>query len=70
MLRLPTWSSPGDLLPGLPDHRVALERTSAAFPREVDSRARQRSADPAAPEGRARDEAGHSPDAGVGLVLG
>ena len=70
MLRLPTWSSPQrDLLPGLRDHRVALEGTGAAFPREVDGGARERTADPAAPEARAGDEAGHGPDAVVGLVL-
>ena len=32
--------SPGDLLPGLGDHRVAHEGTSAALPGEVDGGAR------------------------------
>ncbi len=32
--------SPGDLLPGLRDHRVALEGTGAAFSREIDGGAR------------------------------
>jgi hypothetical protein len=59
-----------DGLPGLGDHRVALERTGAAFPREVDGGARECTADPAAPEAGAGDEAGHGPDAVVGLVLG
>ncbi len=62
--------SPDDLLPGLRDHRVALEGTGTALPGEVDGGARERTADPAAPEARAGDEAGHSPDAVVGLVLG
>jgi hypothetical protein len=39
-----------DLLPGLREHRVALEGTRAAFPRELDGRARERTVDPAAPE--------------------
>ena len=62
--------TPGDLLPRLGDHRVALEGTSAAFTRELDGRERERTADTAAPKTRARHEAGHGPDAGVGLVLG
>ena len=49
------------------DHRVALEGTGAAFPGEVDGGARERTADAAASETRAGDEAGHGPDAGVGL---
>ncbi len=57
------------VLPGLGDHRVALEGAGAAFPGEVDGGARERTADPAAPEARAGDEAGHGPDAVVGLVL-
>ena len=61
--------SPGDLLPGLRDHRVALESTGAALPGEVDGGARERAADSATPETRAGDEAGHGPDAVVGLVL-
>ena len=60
----------GDFLPGLSDHRVALERTGAALPREIDGGARERTADAAAPEARAGDEARHRPDAVVGLVLG
>lgn len=50
--------SPGDLLPGLRDHRVALEGTGAALTGEVDGGARERTADPAAPEAGAGDEAG------------
>ena len=51
-------------------HRIALDRTSAARPREVDGGARERTADPAAPEATcAGDEARHGPDAVVGLVL-
>src|SRR3990170_2677519 len=61
--------SPGDLLAGLRDHRVALESTGAALPREVDSGARERVADAAAAISRADDEAGHGPDRVVGLVL-
>src|SRR3990172_1640704 len=49
--------SPGDLLPGLRDHRVALEGTGAALPREVDSGVRERTADAATAEARAGDEA-------------
>ncbi len=60
---------PGDLLPGLRDHRIALESTGAALPREVDGSARDRTAYAAAPETRAGDEAGHGPDAVVGLVF-
>ena len=44
--------SPGDLLPGLRDHRVALESTGAAFTREVDRRSHERVADPATAEAR------------------
>src|ERR671919_2344634 len=61
--------SPGDLLPRLGEHRVALEGTGAALAGEVGGRACERAADPAAPEARAGDEAGHGPDAVVGLVL-
>ena len=61
--------APGDLLPGLGDHRIALDRTGAARACEVDGGARERSADAAAPEAGASDEAGHGPDAVVGLVL-
>jgi hypothetical protein len=69
MLRLPTWSSPRDLLSGLRDHRIALEGTGTALPGEVDGGARERTADPAAAETRAGDEAGLGPDAVVGLVF-
>ena len=70
MLRLPTWSSTaGDVLPGLGDHRVALEGAGAALPGEVDGGAGERPADPAAAEAGAGDEAGDGPDAVVGLVL-
>src|SRR5436309_3294714 len=58
-----------DLLPRLRDHRVGLEGTGAPLPREVDGPARKRTADSAAPEARAGDEAGDSPDGVVGLVL-
>ncbi len=58
-----------DLLPGLRDHRVALEGSGAALSREVDGGARKRTTDTAAPEVRAGDEAAHGPDAVVGLVL-
>src|SRR5262245_31285302 len=53
--------APGDLLPWLGEHRVALEGTGAALAGEVDGRAGERAADPAAPEARAGDEAGHRP---------
>src|SRR5205823_8356068 len=59
-----------DLLPGLGDHRIAVESTGAALPCEVDCGARERMADPAAAKAGAGDEAGHGPDALVGLVLG
>ena len=53
MLRLPTWSSPHvTSLPGLGDHRVALEGAGAAFAREVDGGARECAADAAATEAR------------------
>ena len=61
--------TPGDLLPGLRDHRVTLERTGAALPGEVDGGARERTADASAAEVGAGHEAGHGPDAVVGLVL-
>src|SRR5205823_919149 len=61
--------SPGDLLRGLRDHRVALERAGAALPGELDGGTGERSAHAAVPEPRARDEAGHGPDAVVGDVL-
>jgi len=60
---------PGDLLPGLRDHRIALESTGAASPREVGGSVRKRTAYAATPETRAGDEAGHGPDAVVGLVF-
>src|SRR5687767_6938595 len=60
----------GDRLPGLGDHRVALERTGASLPREVDGGTRERVADASAAETDPGDEAGHGPDAVVGLVLG
>jgi hypothetical protein len=50
--------TPGDLLSGPRDHRLALEGTGAAFPSKVDGGARERTADPSAPEARAGDEAG------------
>ena len=69
-LRLPTWSSTAhDLLPGLRDHRIALERTGAALAGEADGGVRERTADAAAAEARAGDEARHGPHAVVGLVL-
>jgi hypothetical protein len=58
-----------EVLP-LRDHRVALEGTRAAFTGEVDGGARERTADPAAPVPRTGGEAGHGPDAVVGLVFG
>src|SRR5262249_32837464 len=62
--------SPRDLLPGLRDHRVALEGTGAPLPREVEGRARERIADALAPETRPGDETGQSPGAGVSNVFG
>ena len=56
-------------LRGLVDHRVALDGAGAALAREVDCGACERTADSAAAEARAGDEAGHRPDAVVGLVL-
>src|SRR5207253_7635743 len=61
--------TPGDLLPGLGDHRVALERTGAALPGELDGGARERTTDAAAAEVLAGEEAGHGPEAVVGLVF-
>ena len=62
--------SPGDVLAGLCDHRIALERACTTFPRELDGGAGERVADTAAPIARARDEAGNRPDGVVRLVLG
>src|SRR5687768_7373288 len=59
-----------DRLSGLGDHRVALEGAGAPRPREVDGGTRERRADAPAAEAGAGDEAGHGPDAVVGLVLG
>jgi hypothetical protein len=61
--------TPGDLLPGLRDHRVALERTGTPLTGEVDGSARERTADTSPPEARAGDETGRRPDAFVGLVF-
>jgi hypothetical protein len=61
--------SPGDLLAGLRDHRVALEGAGAAVPGEVDDGARESTADATATEARAGDEAGRGPNAVIGLVL-
>jgi hypothetical protein len=41
---------PRDLLSRLRDHRVALERTGAPLPRDVEGGPRERTADPAAAE--------------------
>ena len=69
-LRLPTWSSPQEpSLRRLVDHRVALECAGAALAGEVNGGTCERTADSAAAEARAGDEAGHGPDALVGLVL-
>jgi hypothetical protein len=43
--------TPDDVLPGLREHRVALEGTRAALASEVNGGAREGTADPAAPEG-------------------
>jgi hypothetical protein len=51
--------SPGDVLPGLRDHRVALERSRAALSREVDRGACKRAADAAPPETRAGGDSAH-----------
>ena len=48
--------SPGDLLPGMGDHSVALKGWCAPVPGEVDGDARERTADATAPETRACDE--------------
>jgi hypothetical protein len=61
--------APGDLLPRLRDHRVALEGAGAALTGEVHGGSGERTADAAFPEAGAGDEAGHGPDAVVGLVL-
>src|SRR5688572_13059677 len=61
--------APGDLLAGLGDHRIGLERTSAALARERDGGGHERASDPATPVARACREAGHGPDAVVVLVL-
>src|SRR5262249_45186042 len=61
--------APGDLLPSLRDHRIALEDAGAARPRVIDGGARQRVGDAAPPEARARDEAGHGPHAVVARVF-
>src|SRR5512145_1420166 len=62
--------APGDVLPGRREDRIALERTGAAVPREIDGRPRERVADPASPEAGTGDEARDRPDAVVELVLG
>ena len=49
--------------------RVGLEGARAAVAGEVDRGARERSADAPLPEARAGEQAGHRPDAVVGLVL-
>ena len=61
--------SPDDLLPRLRDHRIAFDGTGTALPCEVDGRTRERTAEAAAPEAHASDEAGHGPDAVVGRVF-
>src|SRR5262249_49233747 len=60
---------PGDRLAGLRDHRVALERTGAATPGEVDGGPCERGADAPASEPGASEDAGHRPDGVVALVL-
>ena len=50
-------------------HRVALDGAGAARAGEVHRGARERPADAALAEARAGEEAGHGPDAVVGLVL-
>src|SRR5262245_46053671 len=60
---------PGDVLPRPDDHRIALDGPGATLLRGVDRRAREGVADPAPPEARASEKAGHRPDAGVALVL-
>jgi len=62
--------APGDLLAGLREHRVGLERASTAFAGEVDGGLRQPVADAATPEPRPGEHARHRPHALVGLVLG
>src|SRR5712691_5606858 len=61
--------APGDLLPRLRDHRIALEGSSAAFPRKIDGGTRERAADPPSAEAHSGDEAGHGPDPVVALVF-
>ena len=61
--------APGDVLPRVREHRIALDGAGAASMRELHGGAREDTADAAAPEARAGDEAGRRPDAGVGLVL-
>src|SRR5207237_3533169 len=61
--------TPGNVLAALRDHWIALQRTGSAFAHEVHGEARQRIADAAATEPRARDKARHSPDARVGSII-
>ena len=58
---------PRDLLAGLRDHRVALDRAGTAFAREVRGRLRERVGDASMPESLANEEAGHRPDVGSAL---
>src|SRR5262245_29393725 len=53
----------------LRDDGIALDGAGAAFAGEVGRGPRQSPADTAFPESDAGEEAGHSPDAGVGLVF-
>ena len=59
----------GDVLTRLQEHRVALERSGAAAPCEVDGGLNERPADPSAAVSGPGEDARHGPHAGVGLVL-
>src|SRR4029079_57456 len=61
--------TPGDVLPGLGEHWVALDGAGATLPGEVDGCARQRPADAATAVPGTRCEADDRPDAVVGRVL-
>src|SRR5262245_56807048 len=61
--------APGDLLACVGDHRVGLERPSAALAGEVDSCRGERIHQASAAIALADREAGHRPDAVVILVL-
>src|SRR5258705_657498 len=61
--------APRDVLAGVGEHRVALERAGAALPGEVHAGTSERPADAATPEPRSRGEADDGPDPIVGPVL-